>query len=177
MYPSPPTSLLNSLTKAFAAFASTLATSPWHVTQWMPVLFLCLWNQPRLALNDPSLSVEEPSVQRRRLSYNILAFSQIKISLTMSPASCYLFTQMRSRFSTSFRISGCFFLDVVSVTPFRHLEALYVLLLLENHGDGEGSFALLSSNVYDPLAFLVVMYNLLLHCDGYGCLFGVRLHR
>ena len=56
----------------------------------------------------------------------------------------------------------------------RHCEALDVLLLLENHGYGGGSFAILSGNFYDLLAFLVLSYNLL-HFEGYGHLFRDRL--
>ena len=59
----------------------------------------------------------------------------------------------------------------------RHREALDVLLLLENCGDGGGSFAVLVSNVYYLITFLVILDDFLIHCDGYGGLFRGRLRR
>ena len=57
-----------------------------------------------------------------------------------------------------------------------HREALDVLLL-DNRGDGGGSFAVLAGNVYDPLAFLILLDDFLLHRDGYGRIFRRRLRR
>ena len=60
-----------------------------------------------------SSSANVHGVQQSSSSWRALAFSQIALSLMLSPESCFSFIHSRSSFSTSFRISGRFFLDVI----------------------------------------------------------------
>ena len=53
-----------------------------------------------------------------------------------------------------------------------HREALDVLLLLDDCGDGGGSFAVLAGNVYDLLAFLVLFYISFFVAMIMGAFFG-----
>src|SRR5215468_8188595 len=86
----------------------------------MPLLLLKLSNHPLLALN-PCFSVEVHGSLLTRSAYKYFAFSQIKFSVTVSPASCFSFIHTRSNFSTSSRTRGhCF--DTL-VTPFAASSA------------------------------------------------------